>query len=180
MRKVLVSSCLVGDPVRYDGTAATCSHPVLEQWLREARIIPHCPEIAGGLGTPRSPVELTGGDGEAVLKTLARARGPHGEDVTAAFIAGAMATVSLCQRLGILVAVLKERSPSCGSSSLYDGTFSGLLIAGPGVTTAALRAHGVSVFSEAEWELAEARLAELERSAVMGATPVHPIDILED
>ena len=91
-----------------------------------------------------------------------------------------MATVSLCHRLGILVAVLKEGSPSCGSTSLYDGSFSGSLIPGQGVTAAALREHGISVFSEAQWELAQARLAELEDAAVMLGTPDHPIVHPED
>ena len=162
MHKVLVSSCLVGDPVRYDGTAATCRHPVLEQWVGEQRIIPYCPEIAGGLGTPRPPVELVGGDGRAVLEAWGKAMGLTGEDVTAAFLAGAHATVALCQRSGIRVAVLKERSPSCGSACIYDGTFSGVIMLGQGVTTAALREHGVSVFSEDQWIEAQARLSELE------------------
>jgi uncharacterized protein YbbK (DUF523 family) len=161
MHKVLVSACLVGDPVRYDGTAAISRHPVLDLWLQEKRIVPFCPELAAGLGTPRPAVELVGGDGEALLAAQAKAMGRTGEDVTTAFIVGAMATVALCQRMGIQVAVLKEGSPSCGSARIHDGTFSGAIIPGQGVTVVALRAHGVSVFSEEQWEQAQARLSEL-------------------
>ena len=159
---VLVSSCLVGAPVRYDGTAATSRHAVLARWVEEKRILPHCPELAGGLGTPRPPVELSGGDGTASLRGGAKAIERTGRDVTGAFILGALETVALCERMGIRVAVLKEGSPSCGSACIHDGTFSGMLIPGQGVTAAALREHGVAVFSEEQWELAQARLTELE------------------
>jgi uncharacterized protein YbbK (DUF523 family) len=175
MQWVLVSSCLVGDPVRYDGTAATCRHPV-----QEKRVVPFCPEIVGGLGTPRCPVELIGGDGGAVLGGLARAMGRMGEDVTSAFVLGGMSAAELCGRRGIQVAVLKEGSPSCGSARIHDGSFSGSLIPGQGVTAAALRERGVAVFSEDQWELAQACLADLDGSAVMPAPTVHPIQHPED
>ncbi len=162
MHKVLVSSCLVGEPVRYDGSAAISRHPVLDRWLQEERIIPFCPEIAAGMGTPRPAVELLGGDGKAVLEARAWAMGHSGADVTGAFIAGARATVALCQQMGIRVAVLKEGSPSCGGTYIHDGSFSGAIIPGQGVTATALRERGVSVFSEDQWEQAEARLSELE------------------
>jgi uncharacterized protein YbbK (DUF523 family) len=157
---------------------------VLERWRREQRLIPHCPEVAAGLGIPRAPVELIGGGGRAVLETRARAVDGLGVEVTEAFLTGAQTAVELCQRLGIQVAVLKERSPSCGSACIHDGTFSGVLITGEGVTAAALRAHGVSVFSEEQWELAQARLGELEASgelsAVIRVTPVHRMKHPED
>ncbi|HNX32223.1 MAG TPA: DUF523 domain-containing protein [Holophaga sp.] len=164
MSMVLVSSCLLGEPVRYDGGSAPSRHPVMDRWLAEGRVVSFCPERAGGLGIPRPPVELLGGGGEAVLEAQARVGGAGGEDVTAAFIAGALAAVALCRRRGIRVAVLKERSPSCGSAWIHDGTFSGRLVPGQGVAAAALRAGGIDVFSEAGWECAQARLAELERT----------------
>jgi uncharacterized protein YbbK (DUF523 family) len=164
MLLVLVSSCLFGEPVRYDGTSAVSGHPVLDRWREEGRVVSICPELAGGLGTPRPPVELVGGGGEAALRGQARVAGARGEDATKAFVAGALAAVELCRRRGIRVAVLKERSPSCGSAWIHDGTFSGRLIPGQGVATAALRESGVAVFSETEWELAQARLSDLERA----------------
>jgi uncharacterized protein YbbK (DUF523 family) len=163
MRKILVSACLLGDPVRYDGGAVLSPHPVLARWMAEWRIVACCPEIEGGLGVPRSPVELKGGDGSAVLEGLARAMGHVGDEVTQAFVTGAFATLALCHRLSIPMAVLKERSPSCGSSVLYDGTFSGRLRPGQGVTTALLRQHGIQVFSEDQWEDAQAFLGGLDR-----------------
>jgi uncharacterized protein YbbK (DUF523 family) len=164
MRKVLVSACLIGEPVRYDGTAALSAHPVLDRWLREGRIIPFCPEVAAGLGLPRPPVELLEGGGEAVLGNRARAVSATGEDVTGPFRTGALASVELCRRFGIRVAVLKERSPSCGSAWIYDGTFTGALVPGQGVMAAALRESGVHVFSENDWEQAQACLSGLEET----------------
>ena len=101
MEKILVSACLIGEPVRYDGTAATFAHPLLERWLQEERVVPVCPEVAAGLGTPRPPVELAADDGTAVLEGRAAARGRGGEDVTGAFLAGARLTLDTCRRLRI-------------------------------------------------------------------------------
>jgi len=162
MQKVLVSSCLLGEPVRYDGCPAPCEHPVLIRWLAEGRIVPCCPEIAGGLGTPRAPVELTSGDGGALLEGRSQALGLDGKDATLPFLEGALAALALCRRLDIRLAVLKERSPTCGSSCIHDGTFTGKLVPGEGVTTALLRRHGIEVFSEAQWELALERCFRLE------------------
>lgn len=177
MQWVLISSCLVGAPVRYDGRAASSEHSVLDRWLQEKRIIPFCPEIAAGMSTPRPAIELIGGDGEAVLEARARAMGRTGVDETGACLAGALATVELAQRMGIRVAVLKEGSPSCGSACIHDGTFSGAIIPGQGVTAAALRGHGIAVFSENHWEQAQVRLSELEDpcclSTVMLISPGH-------
>lgn len=162
MQKILVSSCLLGEPVRYDGSSAPCEHPVLTRWLAERRIIPCCPEIAGGLGTPRAPVELIRGDGGALLEGRSQALGRDGQDTTLPFREGALAALSLCRCLDIRLAVLKERSPSCGSNWIHDGSFTGKLIPGEGVTTALLRRHGIEVFSEAQWELALERCSQFE------------------
>lgn len=148
MDLVLVSECLLGGRVRYDGSAAPSGHPVLAQWRREDRVVPFCPEVAAGLGIPRPPTELS--QGRAVTR--------DGRDVTAAFENGAQAALELCLRLGIHVAVLKERSPSCGSSQICDGTFACALAPGEGLTTALLRCHGIAVFSEEQWEQAAACL----------------------
>lgn len=158
--KVLVSACLLGQPVRYDGRAS--GHPdVLQAWQREGRVVPLCPEVAGGLPTPRPPAEIPGGQGAAVLEGEAQVVTVLGEDVTAAFMAGARVALALVRRHGIRVAVLKSGSPSCGNQRVYDGTFSGNKVEGEGVTTALLRREGVLVFSELELVEAARALAAL-------------------
>ena len=159
MQKVLVSACLLGEPVRYDGRAAPSTDPRLAQWRREGRVVPCCPELEGGLPVPRPPAELAGA---AAPGAPVRILSASGEDLTAPFLAGARATVALCRKEGIQVAVLKERSPSCGSAWIHDGSFSGRLVPGRGIAAAALQEAGIVVFSEAAWEAAQARLAELE------------------
>lgn len=151
MDRILVSACLLGQPVRHDG-AALGGWPLLEQWQAEGRVVPLCPEVGGGLPTPRPPAEIPGGQGAAVLDGRVPVRTVDGRDVTREFMAGAELALGLVRRQGIRFAVLKARSPSCGNSETYDGSFSGTRIAGEGVTAAALRRHGVRVFNETELE----------------------------
>ena len=156
--KVLVSACLLGQPVRYDGRDS--GHPdLLRRWQAEGRVVALCPEVAGGLPTPRPPAEIPGGQGGAVLDGQARVVTVEGEDVSAAFLTGARLALALVRQHGIRVAVLKSGSPSCGNRLTYDGTFSGVKVAGEGVTTALLRRAGVQVFSELELEAAQRALA---------------------
>ena len=136
--KILVSACLLGAPCRYDGRAKPS--PEVIRLSERFDLVPVCPEVAGGLPTPRTPSEIAG------ERVVSRA----GEDVTAAFARGAAAAVQTARLLGITRAVLKARSPSCGRDAVYDGTFSGTLTAGDGVTAAALRAAGVRIFTEEE------------------------------
>ncbi|KDN99266.1 DUF523 domain-containing protein [Pseudomonas donghuensis] len=160
MHKVLVSACLLGQPVRYDGRAS--GHPdLLQQWQAEGRVVPLCPEVAGGLPTPRPPAEIPGGQGAAVLEGDGQVLTVTGEDVSAQFLAGAQLALALVRRHGIRIAVLKSGSPSCGNALTYDGTFSGTKVAGEGVTTALLRREGLQVFSELELEAAELALKQL-------------------
>lgn len=161
MHKVLVSACLLGQPVRYDGRAS--GHPdTLQAWQAQGRVVPLCPEVAGGLPTPRPPAEIPGGQGRAVLDGDAQVVTVAGEDVSAQFVAGAQIALALVRRHGIRIAVLKSGSPSCGNQQTYDGTFSGTKVAGEGVTTALLRGDGVLVFSELELEAAAQALAALD------------------
>lgn len=149
MEKILVSRCLLGHRVRYDGGA----HGPFDQlgvWLAEGRVVALCPEVAGGLPTPRPPAEIPGGQGVQVLEGTARVLTEAGEDVSAAFVEGAQQALTLVQQHGIRLAVLKARSPSCGNRETYDGTFSGHKVAGEGVTAALLRRAGVQVFNEHE------------------------------
>ena len=134
---VLVSACLLGVPCRYDGQS------------KRHRVIPVCGEIFGGLPTPRPPAEICG------QRVVTR----EGADVTAAYRRGAEAVLELARLTGAEAAVLKERSPSCGSGAVYDGTFSGTLTAGWGVAAGLLREQGIRV-------LGESRLEELLRQDV--------------
>lgn len=161
MKKVLVSACLLGQRVRYDGRDARAPSAILDRWAEEGRIVPFCPEVAGGLPTPRPPAEIQGGDGAVVLAGRARVA-TRTEDVTEFFVAGAEAALAAARAQGVVAAVLKERSPSCASRSLYDGSFAGRLRPGRGVTAALLASEGLRIFSEEELEEADAFLSESE------------------
>ena len=152
MQKILVSRCLLGHPVRYDGGAFD-PDDLLQRWQAQGRIVALCPEVSGGLPTPRPPAEIPGGQGSEVLDGRVPVLDIAGRDVSAAFVAGADAAVQLAARHGIRYAVLKARSPSCGNHETYDGSFSGTRVTGEGVTAAALRRHGVQVFNENELAL---------------------------
>lgn len=149
--RVLVSACLLGERVRYHGGDALIDHPILRRWIAEGVVVPLCPEVEGGLPTPRPAAEIQG--------VTVRTR--EGIDVTSNFHAGAEAALQAIRRHGITVAVLKDGSPSCGSTVIHDGSFSGARRPGEGVTAAALRAAGVRVFSERELEGADAALRDL-------------------
>lgn len=162
MQKILVSRCLLGERVRYDG-GSHGPFALLEQWRRDGRLVPVCPEVAGGLPTPRLPAEIPGGQGALVLDGECSVFTSEGGDVGAAFRTGAAVTLELARTHGIRIAVLKARSPSCGNRENYDGSFSGRRVAGEGVTAALLRRNGVQVFSEDELEDAAVALASLEK-----------------
>lgn len=148
--KVLVSACLLGQRVRYDGEDAASGSERLARWEAEGRLVPFCPEVAGGLPVPRPAAELQGGDGCAVLDGTARVCTQVGVDVSDAFLRGARGALEVAQEEGISLAVLKDRSPSCGSRWIYDGSFSGARVSGEGVTSALLRRHGIRVISDEE------------------------------
>jgi uncharacterized protein YbbK (DUF523 family) len=146
--RILVSACLIGQPVRYDGRGRRVEDATLARWQAEGRLVPFCPEVAGGLPTPRPAAEITpGGDGAAVLAGAARIVTREGADVTAAFIAGARLTVLRAKESGCRFALLAEGSPSCGSGFIHDGTFSGRRVTGAGVTATMLREAGIAVFA---------------------------------
>jgi uncharacterized protein YbbK (DUF523 family) len=161
MQKILVSRCLLGHRVRYDG-GANGPFDQLQQWLDEGRVVPLCPEVAGGLPTPRAAAEIPGGQGGEVLDGQAAVITTEGEDVSAQFLSGAYQALELVQQHDIRIAVLKANSPSCGNLLTYDGTFSGVKVTGEGVTAALLRRHGVRVFSELQLAEAAESLAALD------------------
>ncbi len=157
--KLLVSACLLGDPVRYDGRSKPLRDEGLERLIAQGRVVRYCPEVAGGLPVPRPAAEIQGGDGAAVIAGVARVRTREGEDVSDRFIAGAERALELCRQHRITAAVLSEASPSCGSGRIYDGSFTHRSIAASGVTTALLRQHGIEVFNQHHLAAAISELA---------------------
>jgi uncharacterized protein YbbK (DUF523 family) len=143
---ILVSSCLAGLPVRYNGTHRL--DPRILILIEEKKAISVCPELLGGLSTPREPAEIIGGDGEDVLDGKARVINRLGRDVTESYMKGAYDTLHKAQEVQATTIVLKEYSPSCGSSMIYNGEFNGTKIVGNGVTAALLKRNGFRVISE--------------------------------
>ena len=147
--KILISACLLGRPVRYDGKGKLLAHPAIERWRKQGRLVGFCPEQAGGLPTPRPPAEIEGGfSAEDVLAGRARVVEVTGADVTEAFIAGGRKAVDMARNAGCRYALLIDGSPSCGSGFIYDGSFTGKRHAGEGVTAALMREAGIEVFSD--------------------------------
>lgn len=136
MENILVSACLLGVSCRYDGKSKPNENVIA---LKDRyNLIPVCPEIMGGLPTPRNASEIQGyqvvmGDGTNVTKEYRK---------------GAEEVLKLCRLFGCKRAVLKEKSPSCGCGKVYDGTFSGKLIDGNGITAKLLMENGIEVFGE--------------------------------
>lgn len=147
MSKILVSACLLGERVRYDGVAKPVN-ALLHDLYQKGRIIAVCPEVDGGLPVPRLPAEIVHGDGMEVLKGQADILRTDGVSVKDAFLQGAYRALELVRKHDIKIAILKSKSPSCSSGMIYDGTFSGTLKEGAGVTTALLEKHGIKVFDE--------------------------------
>ena len=154
MHKILVSSCLLGQPVRYDGQSKGLTCNMLTQWLQEKRVVAFCPEVAGGLPTPRPPAEIN----------LEKVIAVTGEDVTDEFQLGAEKALALCKSQQIKFALLKESSPSCGRNTIYDGSHRGVKVAGMGLTAEKLVKAGIQVFSEEQLPELMAALAIVEKN----------------
>lgn len=142
----LCSACLLGIRCRYDGRSKP-NEKVVELSKKEI-LIPVCPEQLGGLSTPRIPQEIQGCSGEKVLDGECKVLNKNNEDVTDKFIKGAEETLKIVQLVGAKESIGKSKSPSCGCGQIYDGTFSGKLIKGDGVTAALLKRSGIKVISE--------------------------------
>ena len=138
MEKILISACLVGDKVKYDGHSNY--NEKVKLLLEKYELVPFCPEVEGGLTTPRKPSE----------RVKDRVKMEGGKDVTKNFQNGAELALNICLYLGIKIAILKENSPSCGVNKIYDGSFSQKLIDGQGVTAELLKRKGIKVISENE------------------------------
>lgn len=152
MIKILVSQCLYGEKtVRYDGKYRQLDDPVFQKWKEEGRLIPVCPKVSGGLPVPRPPAERRGD------KVINR----EGTDVTEEYLAGARDALQAAKQENAAFALLKEKSPSCGSRLIYDGSFERVLKEGSGVCAELLRKAGIRVFSEDEIPEAEEYLKSL-------------------
>jgi uncharacterized protein YbbK (DUF523 family) len=147
---VLISACLLGVDCKYNG--GNNQTKLCFEELKDVTFIPVCPEQLGGLSTPRLPSEIIDGDGNDVLDGKARVLNNKGEDVTRHFSKGAEETLRLAKLYNCEAAVLKQRSPSCGSSLIYDGSFKGKIKDGDGVTAALLKRNGIKVYSEENLE----------------------------
>ncbi len=161
MIKIMVSACLIGESVRYDGRSSPSDSAVLKKWGSEGRVVSFCPEVAAGLPVPRAPSQIRGADGARILAGEGGVFSVEGGNMTSHFVAGAKMALLAARENGVRLAVLKDRSPSCGSSSIYDGSFTGNRKAGQGVTTALLRGARIQIFNELELEAAESYLAML-------------------
>ena len=154
MTKILISACLLGQPVRYDGSNVPLDSALLQDWRNAGMLVPLCPELSAGFAVPRAPAEIEPGqDGGDVLSGTARIFEDNGSDVTDMFREGAHLAVQTAKKHACEFAILTDGSPSCGSSFIYSGDFDGARRDGMGVVAAALRASGVQVFSQSQIDL---------------------------
>ena len=138
----------MGFKVRYNAHDKPFVSDELDRLKHAGRLVIHCPELATGLSTPRLPAELVGGDGEAALRGEAQILESNGCDVTPHYLLAAWLALRTAQQNGCKYALMTDVSPTCGSDTRYDGTFSGTRIAGAGVAAALLSLHGIKVFNE--------------------------------
>ena len=143
MENVLISACLLGFECKYCGGSNKLTEQQLAALRERFRLIPVCPETAGGLPTPRDPSERLG---DKVVSN-------QGRDVTVQYQKGAETALWLARRYDCKAALLKEKSPSCGSGQIYDGSFTGTLVTGDGVAAQMLKEEGLIVFGESDTDL---------------------------
>ena len=140
MEKILISACLIGDKCKYN--AKSNYNPLIKELLEYYELVPFCPEVEGGLKTPRDPAEIK--DGKVITK--------NGRDVTHQYEEGAEKVYNICLYLGIRTAILKDRSPSCGSTTIHDGSFTSKMIKGMGITAKYLSQKGIKIIPDTEIE----------------------------
>ena len=138
--KIMVSACLLGDNVKYNG--GNNKNDELIEFLKDYEVIKVCPEVFGGLSTPRDPSEILNNK----VITI------NGMDVTDKFTEGAKKTLEVARKNDVKIAILKKNSPSCGSNSIYDGTFSHNIVEGSGITARLLKENGIIVFDEENYK----------------------------
>lgn len=152
---MLISACLAGFNVRYDGGNA--QNDLAVKLVAMGQAVTVCPEIMGGFRTPRVPAEIQGGTGRDVLAGRAAVMNRAGRDVTEEYLQGARMALKIAQDHGVTVAFLKQKSPACGTNLVYDGSFAGNRIPGQGVTAALLQAHGIRCLGDEDLTLENVR-----------------------
>lgn len=150
--KIVISGCLLGDEVRYDAGHKQILHAKMDYWREHDAIVNVCPELMGGFGIPRPPAEIVGGTAEDVFEGNAKVMDTQGADVTQMYINGARKAAKHALAKGCQFALLKEGSPTCGSSRIYTGKFNSSTMPGHGVFAALLKAQGLYVFSDEQIE----------------------------
>ncbi|WP_312480712.1 DUF523 domain-containing protein [Kosakonia cowanii] len=150
VNRILISACLMGFKVRYNGSEKAAMMAHLVRWQKEQRLVIHCPELAAGLPIPRSPAEIVFADGKDVMRERARIIENTGNDVTEHYQLAAWLALRTAQESGCTAALLTDGSPSCGSQFIYDGSFSGQRKPGMGVAASLLNEHGIAVFSDTQ------------------------------
>lgn len=143
---ILVSACLLGVNCKYDGSNNNVQK--LEQLIKKYNLVPICPEQLGGLSTPRCASEICSGTGKEVLKGISRVISKDRKDVSQEFVKGAVEVLDIAKKYNCKIAILKQRSPSCGSGLIYDGSFNSNIVEGNGVCSQLLIDNGVKVVSE--------------------------------
>lgn len=155
MKKILVSGCLNGRPIRFNETNVEVESAIWDRWQVEGRLVSFCPELAAGFGVPRPPAEIVGASASLVLQRRGVVLEDNGTDVTEMFITGAELAVERAIADGCVAAVLTDGSPSCGTTYVYDGDFAGGTTPGMGVTAQLLTDRGFVVFAETQIEQAD-------------------------
>ena len=148
---ILISACLVGQNVRYDGGNKLNNE--LKSLVDQGLAKPICPEILGGLTTPRNPAEIVGGDGFDVLKNKAKIIDIQGNNVTDEYINGAIKALDICKKMKCKTLILKSDSPTCSSQSIYSGKFNGSKKQGIGIFAALLIKNGIQVYDEKNYKI---------------------------
>lgn len=148
---IFISACLVGQNVRYDGGNKLNND--LKKLVDKGIAKPICPEILGGLSTPRNPAEIVGGDGFDVLENKAKIIDNQGNDVTKEYVNGAKKALDICQTLNCKTLILKSDSPTCSSENIYNGEFNGNKKQGVGIFSALLMKNGIQVYNEKNYNI---------------------------
>jgi len=147
--RILISACLLGEKVRYDGDSMQLDNAIIKSWQKDSLLLPLCPEVSGGLPTPRKPAEIINVNNDNI-----KVINIENIDVTQEFERGAKKVLELCLQNNIKLAILTESSPSCGSNLIHNGQFNGEKIPGEGVTTRLLRKNNIQVFNQFQIEQA--------------------------
>ncbi|UEX90044.1 DUF523 domain-containing protein [Staphylococcus ratti] len=155
---ILISACLAGENVRYDG--GNTFNLELKKLVDSGLAQTICPEILGGLSIPREPVEIVGGDGHDVLNHKAKIIDIKGNDVTQDYLKGAALALKTCKALNCTTLILKSNSPTCGSTTIYSGEFNGNKKSGVGLFTAMLARHNIKVYDENNFPISSITLNE--------------------